>query len=335
MTVRYPVKYSSSGNTISLQECTSADLVEIQKAIVNKWLSVLHTNNTPILPELRGQPYFYPALPAGYTSTALPVMSDTILLASWWASDVSTYPTQPYTLPYGISTSTRSFVSEGLCQVSQTSVPAPLPLAATEAYLYRNVSGELQEMTLADIDDTFIYPAIKLVTDGVYMPYSVTTSSNSPSGYTKSGGGTGLDPLFYDTRADAGAYTYDQIPEHQYQAIYVNWYFLHRLLSVSYNYIDLATYSNNSITVASHAGPRLLDRFQYIGRTQPGYRISYTINSTNPAARQMGSAIIDTKLNGSGNYQKRFVSADDYRAQIFPNGSPVNISIYKLHLVGV
>ena len=30
--------------------------------------------------------------------------------------------------------------------------------------------------------------------------------------------------------------------------------------------------------------------------------------------------MVDTRLNGSGNYQTRFVNADDYRAQEFPNG---------------
>ena len=40
----------------------------------------------------------------------------------------------------------------------------------------------------------------------------------------------------------------------------------------------------------------------------------------------------NTILNGSGNRQTRFVNADDYRAQEFPNGSPVTINTYKLFI---
>ena len=36
--------------------------------------------------------------------------------------------------------------------------------------------------------------------------------------------------------------------------------------------------------------------------------------------------MVDTKLNGGGNYQQRFVNANDYRAQEFPNGTAISIS---------
>jgi hypothetical protein len=38
----------------------------------------------------------------------------------------------------------------------------------------------------------------------------------------------------------------------------------------------------------------------------------------------------NTKLNGSGNYQTRFVNANDYRTQEFPNGSVVTEATYYL-----
>ena len=40
----------------------------------------------------------------------------------------------------------------------------------------------------------------------------------------------------------------------------------------------------------------------------------------------------DTKLNGAGNYQTRFVNADDYRAQEFPNGTSTTINTYYLRI---
>ena len=40
----------------------------------------------------------------------------------------------------------------------------------------------------------------------------------------------------------------------------------------------------------------------------------------------------DTILNGSGNRQTRFVNADDYRAQEFPDGTPVTAATYFLRI---
>ena len=40
----------------------------------------------------------------------------------------------------------------------------------------------------------------------------------------------------------------------------------------------------------------------------------------------------DTRLDGSGNYQTRFVNANDYRAQEFPNGTATTISTYFLRI---
>ena len=43
--------------------------------------------------------------------------------------------------------------------------------------------------------------------------------------------------------------------------------------------------------------------------------------------------MVDTKLNGAGNYQQEYVNAtDDYRSQEFPNGSAVTISTYNLRI---
>ena len=44
-----------------------------------------------------------------------------------------------------------------------------------------------------------------------------------------------------------------------------------------------------------------------------------------------GTAMVDTRLDGSGNYQTRQVG-DDYRAQEFPNGSNSTITTYNLRI---
>ena len=63
-----------------------------------------------------------------------------------------------------------------------------------------------------------------------------------------------------------------------------------------------------------------------------GYAISYSIG-TSGSGNTRGSGIVDTRLNGTGNYQTRFVNANDYRAQEFPNGTPTTINTYNLRII--
>ena len=60
-----------------------------------------------------------------------------------------------------------------------------------------------------------------------------------------------------------------------------------------------------------------------------GSRITYSINGT---GANRGTGMVDTRLDGSGNYQQRFVNANDYRTQEFPNGSPQTINTYFLKI---
>ena len=43
--------------------------------------------------------------------------------------------------------------------------------------------------------------------------------------------------------------------------------------------------------------------------------------------------MVDTRLDGAGNYQTRFVDANDYRTQEFPNGTAQTISTYFLRIL--
>jgi hypothetical protein len=63
-----------------------------------------------------------------------------------------------------------------------------------------------------------------------------------------------------------------------------------------------------------------------------GYTLRYSLG-TSSSNFTKGSGIIDTRLNGSGDYQTRFVDADDYRAQEFPNGTATTINTYYLRLI--
>ena len=60
-----------------------------------------------------------------------------------------------------------------------------------------------------------------------------------------------------------------------------------------------------------------------------GYSINYTLGGS---GNSRGTGLVDTRLDGSGNYQTRFVNANDYRAQEFPNGSATTISTTFLRI---
>ena len=62
-----------------------------------------------------------------------------------------------------------------------------------------------------------------------------------------------------------------------------------------------------------------------------GYSLSYNIG-TSGSGNTRGTGMADTRLNGSGNYQTRFVNTDDYRAQEFPNGTATTINTYYLRI---
>jgi hypothetical protein len=72
-----------------------------------------------------------------------------------------------------------------------------------------------------------------------------------------------------------------------------------------------------------------------------GHRLRYTIEPTSnarpaqvPVVADHGSLILNTILSGSSasGYTTRFVSANDYRTQEFPNGTPTTAQTYGLRI---
>ena len=64
------------------------------------------------------------------------------------------------------------------------------------------------------------------------------------------------------------------------------------------------------------------------GSNEYSHQIQYSVGTSGSGSTR-GSGMVDTRLNGSGNYQTRQVG-NDYRAQEFPNGSPTTIATYNL-----
>ena len=74
----------------------------------------------------------------------------------------------------------------------------------------------------------------------------------------------------------------------------------------------------------------LLAEIRHHAVNTSGSTITYNINGS---GNNRGSAMVNTILNGGGNYQQRFVNANDYRAQEFPNGTAVTANTYNLKIL--
>ena len=199
--------------------------------------------------------------------------------------------------------------------------------------VYRDIQGNVNAMTLTDVKDSFLHPAIDLLTLGTTTTkqggtYHINSASNVSGSTLVSG-----TPVFVDTRADTSAYTAGGIGETLDQPTTITNYYLHRIDGVNSGYTNpMFITAGNDLQEYTDAGFDVLLQ-QWIKSlaavSSEGYRISYNING---AGVSRGSGMADTKLNGAGNYQTLYVNTDDYRAQEFPNGSPTTENTYFLNI---
>lgn len=247
------------------------------------------------------------------------------------------------------STSTTSFPSEGTTaepstvtvtydKVSETrTAGSPTSDTGKTWPVYYNASGQIQAMNLTDVKDTFLHPAVDLLASGSTGTqqggtYHVSTSA-SVSGSTEVSGAS--TPIFSDTRANTGAYTAGGIPETLDQPTTVTNYYLQKITGSQITYTEpyFLDGSNNIKEFTTSAFDSLLQEWmQYTAvSSTDGYSLSYNIG-TSGSGNTRGSGMVDTILNGSGNYQQLFVNADDYRAQEFPDGTAVTAATYYLRI---
>ena len=199
---------------------------------------------------------------------------------------------------------------------------------------------DIKAMTAADFKETFIYATLdnmisateSALTNGTFT----IATSNSATNYTA----ISTDPVFLDTRANTSAYTAGGIPETLDQPATITSYYILRRSdarvqpSVAPLLIDTNGNLNQvDLTADTTAFNAILknDIRHYAAEDSGGHKLSYNINGSGNAR---GTAMVDTRLNGAGNYQTRQVS-DDYRSQEFPNGSAATISTYTFKIVHV
>ena len=308
MTVRTPLIY----NGAQLQEMKASDLSNIFSLAV----------------------YYYSLSPSRTLTVSgsggnLTAIDDTRLQAGAASTASGSFPSES-------TTAEPSVVTVSYQRITQVTGSAPITTSDTGKTFPVYWNGtQAQAMTEQDFLDTFVYPTINLLSAGTTTSdqagtYFVSTST-SVAGATL----VSSTPIFSDTRADLSLYSAGEIEETLDQPQTVTNYYLHLIDGVlpTYNppiYIDG---SNNLKQYSESEIGTLLQEYvkNQVISSSSGYQISYNIDGSIGNAR--GSAMVNTQLiGGSGNYQTRFVNANDYRAQEFPDGTPNTVNTYTFKI---
>jgi hypothetical protein len=273
------------------------------------------------------------------SGTLSPTMADTRLQAGSQSTNASAFPNEATTAEPSTVTVNYDKVT-GPTYNTSLSATADTNNVAFPAYYDGN---DIRAMSVADYLDTFIYATLtgmvsaseSAATNGTY---TIATSA-SVSNYTEVSGSNTV--VFTDTRADTSAYTSGGIPETLDQPTTITSYYLQRrsdarsfpsqaLLLVdssgNLNQVDLTSDTSSFNAILKN------DIRHYAAEDTGGHKLSYNINGS---GNSRGTAMVDTKLDGSGNYQTRQVGLDDYRSQEFPNGSAQTINTYTFKITHV
>lgn len=307
MATRNPLVYSS-GNLV---EMTSAQIDAVVDNIVYQY------SQSPSV-----------TLTVVGSSGSLGAISDTRLQAGSISNSSSSFPGQGTTQDPQTVTTNYDKVSQTVASVSPTSD------TGTTWPVYYTSGGEVQAMPIADIKDTFLHPAIDLLTasttttqqGGTYF----VSSNASESGATEVSGSS--TPIFVDTRANTGAYAAGSIGDHaQDNPTTITSYYLHRVNGATSSYDNLLNIDgSNHLQQTGASFDTLCQEWirQTASASTDGYTIRYNFNGSGTTR---GSGMANTILDGT-NYQTRQVG-DDYRAQEFPAGSVTTAATHTLKIV--
>ena len=219
-------------------------------------------------------------------------------------------------------------VTVGYSRLNQSveNLTEPADTSNRKNFLYQS-GGNIYAMTNTDMYDTFYDYAIGQLVDGADRDgtYRIHTGT-SLSGHTL----ISNTAVFSDTRANTSAYTASGIAETLDQPFTVTNYYLFRTNQgtlTAQSQLAMILRSDDDIQTLSQASSDALltADMRYWG----AQKIRYNINQ---GGNNRGSGMANTILNGSGNYQTRYVNTNDYRAQEFPNGTAVTANTYFLRI---
>ena len=260
-------------------------------------------------------------------------ISDTRLQAGAASTSTTAFPNEATTAEPSVVTVTQNNIKQVLA-----TTPTLTNDTGNLYPVYYDSQNNIQAMNLQDMKDTFIHPVIDTLastdnTSAQAGTYFISTSSTAADGTKQVVSAT---PVYTDTRADTSAYTAGEIGETLAQPTNITQYYLHKNIRTS----ETLTYplkirSDNDLQVYPNSDfDAMIENLMVYTAlaSTDGYTIRYELG-TSTANYSKGTGIADTRLNGSGNYQQRYVNTDDYRAQEFPDGSPTTINTYYLRLI--
>lgn len=309
MAYRFPLYYDRSND--SLRTMTQAQLVEIVDAVRYEF----------------GQNPF-PSLLTIPSGGNFPALEETRLQAG-------THVTHPSTFIDAPNTSTVTTTFQKLDQNVTNSTNMDTSIMPMPCY-YDTGDGSIKHMSMQDVKDTFIYPALTILSDGTDQPgtYKVTTITNLAGHSVDVGNGA----FYIDTRADASAYTSSSIPETQDQPTTITSYYIARVNNIPdpvHQYPMVILPDGNIHEYIKVEFRRLLRHtVRSASKFDTGFKIRYGYNdgSTHTSAGiNMGTGITDTRLNNQTTGQLQ-VHGDDYRTQDFPSGTPITANTTFLRI---
>jgi len=307
MAVRTPLK-NDSGN---LKEMTSAEVDQIVDQVVYQYS-------------------LNPSVTLSYVSSGgnLGTINDTRLQAGAGITRIDRFATQAET--EDVSTITTSFSKINSASASVT----PTTDTGKTWPAYYNASGHIQAMSLQDVKDTFLHPAVDLLTAATTTADQAGTYHISSSSSVVGSTLVSANPVFTDTRADGSAYTASGLIETRDQPTTITNYYLHRIngsaptftvpffINTSNNLQEYTTATFNSL---------LQEWIRYTAASSTdGYSISYNLGTTGSGSIR-GTGMTNTTLVSS-TYATLQVTLDDYRAQEFPSGVSQSINTYYLRI---
>jgi hypothetical protein len=207
---------------------------------------------------------------------------------------------------------------------ASTSAPTDTSNIAFPAYY--DGSG-IAAMSLQDMYDTFVYPAIDIIaaTNELFTINTSTTLTN----YTS----VSATPVFVDTRADTSLYSAADIPEALDQPTTITDYYLMRkdagAATAFTAPVQIISGGNvQQYTVANFAS-LLSNAIRHAATSESGYTLSFNWNGVGTAT----GSVTNTILNGDGDFLTRFNSdilnaSYGYNAQEVPNGTAVSTVHY-------
>ena len=260
----------------------------------------------------------------------LGTMSDTRIQAGAYLTRVERFPTEAETAEPSTVTVNYSRIEQTIASGLGIRYMFPRPLFMD---YFSFGTPKIRRMSMNEVFTYIISPALTEMVkptnymggyafwDQTFTPYQASTTADG-------GTYTDIGTIYNDTRANTGAYTAGGIAETLDQPLTVKEYKLVYGNPAIVPRPEMMVYQEAPNSIRRYDWPSLNVWLKELVRYHAANNLSYNINGTGNFAQ--GVTISNTKLNGNGNYQTRYVNTNDYRAQEFPNGTSVVQNTYQL-----